>query len=1009
MNKINQSQNMKRKSIISFSILLLTIFIIQVSSVMISPTQGAIVETSPSEEVFIDSMREFVILFNSEEAFNNYVNDGDYLFAFPYLKIVAIEDMLSNKIERQNLVGVKRIFDITSTIFQISKPVPSDPVAYDLENIKLTVATADQINVSGVWNMGYDGSGTVVYDIDTGINEAHLDFTGRILPGSMSFVNILYGYSYTTDSIDDVNGHGTHTAGTAAGAGIANPSYKGMAPGADILVGRVGGSGDELPIWAILAALEYALEYEASVGEIDVINMSLGSNDQEGMDLEETLVEILWGEGMFISNSAGNYAPYAPRDYISVGTASSAPQVMSVAAVDSSGTLAPFSVYGPTADGYYKPDIAAPGVDIWSCAIGGTGGYISYQGTSMAAPHIAGAAAVMIEALKDLGIPYSPGMIKTALMKSADPGSMDHLGAGAGIPDVGNALQMIIDAPTNASGYPTLMYAIKNMPTNDLKVAPQGWHHEFFVESVSSTPWEDLTPVLTGDLGLIGSIEPVPYSEPWTKFYKFVLDIPTDLALGDYSGNIVFETSQGVQAFTNFEISVTEGKGRIYYAKQHTTWSIDGYLGQYLLAIEDLMNKGIAINEYRHGLITNAELASYDAIWFADPFDYDFPNLIKIDQTLQNGDKITAKPLLDSEKTAIQDFVANGGGLFIDLLGQSSEDIAHLGTSIVSGNNITMVNNLLAPYEITVSDELFDFSAVATSSVIITHALTEGVTKVDHYGTTLTVAGDSKILTKWSSKGTTAAYENDAGGRVVVVTTNFHLDSIGYRDAYNTGTQNKVFVNNVFNWFIASEKIVGSYVQDATGADITIESLDTSATLSASVKIVTPTGEATNAVTLTEDSPGMYSYRLTFGEEAAYTFKAESSDDIYIADFLYDSTPPEVFIEGWTNDTVPELERLEFEVRDHILNILSISVRLNGESVDTLGSGKIRTFVIFKSSLVDGDNDLHIVASDLAGNILDVHYNIPTKSSGAPVSTFAILLGILSLAAVTTIIKRKKQ
>ncbi|MCK4973134.1 MAG: S8 family serine peptidase, partial [Candidatus Heimdallarchaeota archaeon] len=207
---------MKRKAIVSFSFLLLTIFIIQVSAVMISPTQGAIVEASPSEEVFIDSMREYVVLFDSEEAFDNYVTDGDYLFAFPYLKIVAIEDMLSNKIELQNLVGVNRIFDITNTIFQILKPVPNDPVDSVFEDIKFTVATADQINVSGVWDMGYDGSGTVVYDIDTGINVDHLDFTGKILSGSMSFVNESYGHTYTTASINDENGHGTHTAGTAA-------------------------------------------------------------------------------------------------------------------------------------------------------------------------------------------------------------------------------------------------------------------------------------------------------------------------------------------------------------------------------------------------------------------------------------------------------------------------------------------------------------------------------------------------------------------------------------------------------------------------------------------------------------------------------------------------------------------------------------------------------------------------------------------------------------------------
>jgi hypothetical protein len=280
---------------------------------------------------------------------------------------------------------------------------------------------------------------------------------------------------------------------------------------------------------------------------------------------------------------------------------------------------------------------------------------------------------------------------------------------------------------------------------------------------------------------------------------------------------------------------------------------------------------------------------------------------------------------------------------------------------------------------------------------------------VDHYGTTLTVAGNSIILTKWNNKGTTAVYENDVGGRVVVVTTNFHLDTVGYKNNYNTGTQNKVFVNNIFKWFIAKEKLLGSYVQDATGADITIESLDTSATISASVNIATSTDETTDTVTLTEDSPGIYSYRLTFGDEAVYTFKAVSDDDIYIVEFLFDSTPPEVFVEGWTNNTKTELARLDFEVKDDIVDIRSLSVKLNGKNVDYLGSGKIRTFVIFTSNLVDGDNDLHIVAEDRAGNILDVHYNIPTKSSGAPVSTFAILLGILSLAAITTFMRRKKQ
>ncbi|MHA1223446.1 MAG: S8 family serine peptidase [Candidatus Heimdallarchaeaceae archaeon] len=67
----------------------------------------------------------------------------------------------------------------------------------------------------------------------------HVDFTGRVLLNeSYSFVKTIYGASGNDDSILDVQGHGTHTAGIAAGAGIANPNYIGMAPGANIIAGK---------------------------------------------------------------------------------------------------------------------------------------------------------------------------------------------------------------------------------------------------------------------------------------------------------------------------------------------------------------------------------------------------------------------------------------------------------------------------------------------------------------------------------------------------------------------------------------------------------------------------------------------------------------------------------------------------------------------------------------------------------------------------------------------------
>ena len=100
---------------------------------------------------------------------------------------------------------------------------------------------------------------------------------------------------------------------------------------------------------------------------------------------------------------------------------------------------------------------------------------------------------------------------------------------------------------------------------------------------------------------------------------------------------------------------------------------------------------------------------------------------------------------------------------------------------------------------------------------------------------------------------------------------------------------------------------------------------------------------------------------------------------------------------------------MEFTVTDEISNIKSISVTLNGDNIDVAGTGKTRTFSFFVSSLIDGDNYLRIVAVDDADNILDVTYVIPTKGAGAPLSTLAVLIGVLSLAAVATYIRKKKN
>ena len=993
---------MKRKEI--FSILLISFFIVQISSIMATEAQnkGINIELegeiqAPDVDIFIDSIRKFVLHFQSKNYYNNFVEEYTAKLEFPYLKMVVLEDWASKRKDLWKIEGVDGVFDITdSKVHHIVPPVNSDYTAITKDGLKKTVTGKNLLNLNPLWTSGYKGENTRIMVIDTGININHVDLKGRIdLVDSKSFVNIAYGHDVNDPSIEDVEGHGTHCAGIAAGNGTGNPDYIGMAPEAEIVVGRISQHGSS-PAECSLAAFNYAI----GLGNIDVVSYSFGGGDSEGMSANELAIEEMVRNNIIFVTSGGNEGD----DYYTAGSPSS-PNSIAVAAVDYSKNLIFFSSRGPTVDGYLKPDVAAPGWAIMSCGIASTTDYVSKDGTSMSCPHIAGATACLIEALKDLTIPYDLGLIKTAMMSAGDMAGYNYLEIGGGIPNIATALSLIQSAPTNGT-FPAMIWAVPNMPIADYSTIPQGFHHETYVTSVSSTPYNDLAPVVTGNITTIMSLNTTPWTEPWTKNYYISIDVPDDAVLGVYNGVITFETAAGVTDSTYIKFTVTEGKSKVLLTKFYTNWDIDHYLGQFILPFTKWKSEGIAINEYRtwnitgeKNIITSDLLADYDAIFISDPFvrSYDY-----IDDVFY---PYMHRSLLPSENLAIQQFVADGGGLYVVLLGQSENPEY----PIIEGNNITMVNELLNPYDITVSSELFEFEDPIKIPLYQHHAITEGVSYIDHYGTTLSVTGDAQILFKYQGGGTVAVYENNNGGRVVTVTTNFHMDTFGYIESYNLGTQNAIFTDNIINWITAKKRVIGTYTEDSTGVTFNIKCTDLAEVLSASLQTTTGTGTTTNTVSLTDVSPGVYSYRINHAGDAIYKFNVESEDDLYSVIIINDNTPPIINTGDWENNTVSESTRMEFAVTDELLPIISISVTLNGEFVSVSGSGKSRTFNILTSEFIEGDNILKIVATDQAGNKVDATYVIPTSTKKSPIQIFAVLLGLLSLASIATAIKRKRK
>lgn len=231
-----------------------------------------------------------------------------------------------------------------------------------------------QIKAPQAWAEGYDGTGRKVAVLDTGVDDTHPDLKGRIA-AERSFV--------PDQAVADGNGHGTHVASTVAGDGA---TYRGVAPGAELLVGKVlsdEGYGEDS--W-IIAGMEWAKAQGA-----DVVSMSLGSQvPDDGTSPMARAVDTLSADGgpLFVVAAGNSYGEFT------IGAPGSAASALTVASVTKSDERSDFSSMGPLTGSYgLKPDISAPGSDITAAKPGG--GYQTMSGTSMATPHVAGAAAVL--------------------------------------------------------------------------------------------------------------------------------------------------------------------------------------------------------------------------------------------------------------------------------------------------------------------------------------------------------------------------------------------------------------------------------------------------------------------------------------------------------------------------------------------------------------------------------------------------------------------------------------
>ncbi len=363
----------------------------------------------------------------------------------------------------------------------------------------------------------YDGGGVTVALLDTGVTES--DDLGDRLLARVDLTPERDGF--------DGYGHGTHMSGIIAGTGAASDGqWTGVAPGANLVSVKVAGPDGSTDVSVVIAGLQWVVA-NRSTYNIRVLNLAFGTDSDQsyGIDPLDYAVEQAWFSGILVVASAGNRGP----DGNTINKPGDDPFVLTVGAADNHGTpdrssttVAAFSSWG-SPGGFTKPDIIAPGITVVSVRDPGStidtlypdarigDSYFKGTGTSQAAAIVSGVAALMFQANPWL----TPDLAKGILLKTAyRNGNYGH-GAGAGMVDVGSALQ----AARNPNGVmPANLSLVPSTGTGSLEASRGSFHVDADIDG------DGIPDTVIGEIDALGQPWPAMswsayawYTSPWSE------------------------------------------------------------------------------------------------------------------------------------------------------------------------------------------------------------------------------------------------------------------------------------------------------------------------------------------------------------------------------------------------------------------------------------------------------------------------------------------------------------
>lgn len=361
------------------------------------------------------------------------------------------------------VTATKEVAQKVATFAEVEKVLPNETRELFATKTENAVApeskianvewNVERVNAPQVWDMGIDGSGTVVASIDTGVQWNHPALKEQYRGYNAASGDVNHDFNWFDATVgqatpyDDV-GHGTHVTGTMVGSEPNGSNQIGVAPGAKWIAVKAfttaGGSDRDL-----LAAAQWILAPTDANGNVrvdlapDVVNNSWGG----GPGLDEWYRDVVknWRAAeIFPEFSAGNTTLSNPGGPGSVAAPSNYPESFATGATDINNKVGSFSLRGPSPYAEIKPDISAPGVNIRS-SVPGSGYEGGWNGTSMAGPAVSGVAALLRQVNANLTVDEMEQILldtATPLTDAVYPQSPNH-GYGYGLVDAYEAVSSI--------------------------------------------------------------------------------------------------------------------------------------------------------------------------------------------------------------------------------------------------------------------------------------------------------------------------------------------------------------------------------------------------------------------------------------------------------------------------------------------------------------------------------------------------------------------------------------